>query len=232
MNGQSTAELERNLLVEVAREYEQEGYTVLRRPGKGDLPDFLSDFAPGLVAYGADGNVVVEVKARSTLTKSAYLVSLAKVVEAHPGWRLDLVVGNDREGRVVDADAEALNRREVQDRLAAVRQLLASGQEDAAGLLVWSAAEAALRLLAEREAIELGRDAPSFILDQLYSLGVLSREEYDLFREGVRLRNLIVHGYRAPGPKGDVIGKMLNTVEGLLKGEAAHPTEQHGVAVD
>lgn len=232
MDGQPAAKLEGELLQEIARDYQRRGYWVLQHPGQRELPAFLSDFRPDLVAYGSDEDVVVEVASRSALAKSADLIPLAEAVDARPGWRFELVVVGNRDTLVVGEDAEELDRREIRSRLAAVRYLLGSGQEEAASLLAWSAAEAAMRVRARRERIALERDQPTFILKTLVSLGVVSREEYTLFQEGLRLRNLIVHGYRVPGPNWNAIDKMIGAVEELLVADTAYPAEPHPLPVD
>lgn len=217
----SVASLEHRRLLDVVREYEEQGYRVVRQPNQDELPDFLADFAPDLVAYGPEETVVVEVRSKSTLSGSADLTALTDAVNAVPGWRLDLVVTNPRSMPIVAAGTEELDRAEIQARVGAVRQLLRASQKEAAMLLAWSATEAALRLLARRQDIELERDHPSFIVKKLYSLGVLSREEYEVLQEGLRFRNSIVHGYRSPESKRDVVNELLTEVTGWLEADPA-----------
>lgn len=51
--------LERRSLLKAVREYEAEGYRVLRQPSTFELPEFLSGLRPDLIAYRDNGNVVV-----------------------------------------------------------------------------------------------------------------------------------------------------------------------------
>src|SRR5437764_850914 len=177
---QSAQSLERRRLREVAREYAGQGYKVRLHPGEADLPRFLSSFRPALIAYGPDENVVAEVKSKSTLSESEYLAAFASAAADMPGWRLDLVVTNPKHAPVVDNGAEELDQAEVEARIKAVRELWAVHQEDAAILLAWSAIEAAMRLVAKRESIELENDQPAFVLKKLFSLGLLGREDFAL----------------------------------------------------
>lgn len=233
MGRQSPTSLARKHLLKVAREYEEQGYRVLRQPGQSDLPDSLSGYQPDLIAYGADENVVVVVESGDTLAQSDYLPSLANAVDTMPGWRFELIVTNDRNASVADENAEELDQRDIQRRIAQVRQLLDNGQQDdIAALLAWTIVEAAMRLLARREAIALERDQPTLMLTKLYSLGLVSREEYDLFGKGLHFRNLIVHGYRSPGSNEDVAGKMIDKVAELLKVGVEHSAGQDRMAVD
>ncbi len=216
----SLTRLENKRLLKVAREYEQQGYRVVRRPEKAELPDFLSGFTPDLVAYGAAENVVVEVRSKSTLSGAEDLTPLASAVNATPGWRLDLVVINPRSASVIDARAEELDRDGIRSRVETVRHLLRfaeEDEEDAAALLAWSAAEATLRAVARRHNIALERDQPAFIVKKLYSLGALGREEYEVLQEALRFRNAIVHGYRLPESKQTIVDELMNTVTGWLE---------------
>jgi uncharacterized protein YutE (UPF0331/DUF86 family) len=217
---QSLNRLENKRLLEVAREYERQGYRVVRRPGKAELPDFLSGFTPDLIAYGAAENVVVEVRSKSTLSGAEDLTSLSSAVNATPGWRLDLVVTNPRSASVIDTRAEELDRDGIRARVETVRHLLRvteEDEEDAAALLAWSAAEATLRAVARRHTIALEREQPALIVKKLYSLGALGREEYEVLQEALRFRNAIVHGYRLPESKRAIVDELMNTVTGWLE---------------
>jgi hypothetical protein len=66
----------------------------------------------------------------------------------------------------------------------------------AALLLLWSATEGALRLLARRENIDLESLAPGYVLTRLYTLGLLGREQYQILDEIMRLRNQAAHGFQ------------------------------------
>ena len=215
----STETLEKKRLNSVAREYRKQGYKVLPYPSETDLPSFLSGFQPDLIAYSDKENVVVEVKSKATLSKADYLPSLASAVNSQPGWRLDLIVTNPARQSVVEEEAEELSQPEIYARLESVRQLLSINQEDAATLLAWSAAEATLRLVARRQEIELEENQPLFVINQMYSLGALSRKDYQLLQEGMRVRNLIVHGFRAPESGAAVVRKLMKRTEELLETE-------------
>jgi hypothetical protein len=194
---------------------------VIKRPGQASLPHFLSGFRPDLIAYGPEESVVVEVETKATLPQAHDLIALSDAVNAQPGWRLALIVANDR-STTADGSTEELGDHEIRDRVERVRQLLKLDQKDAAALLAWSAAEATLRLICRREGIRVDRNQPASMTKQLYSLGVLSREEYELLREAFGLRNLIIHGYRSPAGQGRLIGALAGKVEDLLA-STKHP---------
>jgi hypothetical protein len=67
----------------------------------------------------------------------------------------------------------------------------------AALLLVWSAIEGILRLLAARESVELESAAPAYVTSRLYMLGLLDREQYRVLDDAVRIRNRAAHGFQS-----------------------------------
>lgn len=213
----------RSSLLDVANEYKEQGYRVVILPTGEDLPQFLAAFKPDIIAYGNNENVVVEVKTRHMLAEADYLPALADTIDSMTGWRLDLVASNPPTAVTVAQDAEELSHTEIRNRLVTVQQLSNMTQEEAATLLAWSATEAALRLVAKKKGVQLESDHPMFIIKKLFSLGILSREDYDLFYEGMHLRNVIAHGYRSPRLNGNLVGKLTKKVEALLDIDATSP---------
>ena len=169
-----------------------------------------------MIAYNDQESVVVAVKPRADLPASEYLMELADVVNAQQGWRLDLAVVNPKTPPLVDEDVEILGQTEIAARIRAVRQLVKERQDEAAILLAWSTVEAALRLLAEQQNIPLENDQPVYVVKQLYSLGVLSQEDYQVLQKGLRVRTIIVHGFRLPEPEPQLAETLIGKAEELL----------------
>ena len=209
---------------DVVREYEDEGFVVVRDPDQSQLPAFLAPFKPRLVAYGTDGDsqkVVVEVMSRAELRKARYLPDLTGVVDAHEreGWRVDLYVIPPIPA--VDGDVQELDRDGINTRVDTVQDLLRGGQHDAALLIAWSVAEAALRQFARRESVPLKNERPLAVIATLYSVGLLSRADYDFLREAKRARDVIVHGFRSPDLAPDFVLHLLEKVERRFQPVAA-----------
>ena len=80
-------------LEQVAQRYRDEGYDVFVRPERAQVPERVRDFEPDLIATRGNEGVVVEVK-EDRATSRTILTSLnwPKILNAWPGWRLDLVV--------------------------------------------------------------------------------------------------------------------------------------------
>ena len=89
----------------------------------------------------------------------------------------------------------------------------------AALLLLWSATEGALRLLASRENVVLKSLAPAYVVNRLYVLGLLGREQYQTLHEMMRLRNQAAHGFQVAVTSEDLSGistvlkELINEVE-------------------
>jgi Holliday junction resolvase len=84
-----TEQLERERLLELAKEYRQKGYEVLLSPKPEELPDFLRGYRPDMIVRRGEEKVVIEVKSRPSIASAQYLRGLAQAVEEHPVGELN-----------------------------------------------------------------------------------------------------------------------------------------------
>ena len=85
--------MEQETLERVAQRYRDEGYQVVVRPAAEQIPPFIADFEPDLIAIRGNESVIVEIKVnRMDLSSDHQISHLAEIVNSRPGWRLDLVV--------------------------------------------------------------------------------------------------------------------------------------------
>jgi hypothetical protein len=189
----------RQKLEEIAAEYEARGYDVLVEPGPENLPTLLADFRPDLVARGPHESVVIEVKVGTETAVSERFRDLAETFQRQPGWRFSLVVIDPRSDEVIPPTQQLLDQKDIVERLGRANELLKMGATDAAFLLLWVWVEALLRHLATREGLPLERVPSSSLMKELFSLGILSRSEYDVAQRAFDVRNTLVHGFRATG---------------------------------
>jgi len=104
----------------------------------------------------------------------------------------------------------------LEQRTQNAEDLLRSGQNEAAFLLLWSALEGILRHLGERAQLPLANLPPSALMRELYSAGEISREEFEMLVGLFPLRNQLVHGF---GLRADLeAGQLLILVKSLLAG--------------
>jgi uncharacterized protein YutE (UPF0331/DUF86 family) len=179
-------------LYEIADEYKLRGYKVTISPSPRQLPEFLRHYEPDLIAEGPDDSVVVEFKSRRKASEAGRWAELARMIQQHPGWRLDLVLGGERQ----QERPVTIDRTEIERRLKDATRLASENRGDAALLLTWSAAEAAMRLASREQEVDLPDYRPATVITRLYSDGIIDREDYDLLMQTMRLRNAVAHGFR------------------------------------
>src|SRR4051794_3094551 len=86
----------------VAEQYRSEGYEVVVRPGRDQLPESLAGFALDLIARRGKETVAVEVKRRDQLYDVG---EHSELVRALPDWNYDLVVLPNGDGDSSGTDA-------------------------------------------------------------------------------------------------------------------------------
>ena len=182
---------ERHRLAVIASEYQDQGYDVQVQPSPDRLPDFLSGFEPDLIATGKGETVVVEVKNRSELKNVTSITALEEILRNRPGWRFELII----DGTVTE-QRQTINIAQIRASLTEAEELQQNKHLTAALLLLWSAAEGALRLLADRESVELESLAPAYVVKRLYMIGLLEREQYQVLDETMKLRSHAAHGFQ------------------------------------
>jgi hypothetical protein len=183
-------ESKRDLLRRIAADYRTQGCEVKVQPGPGDLPDFLTDFQPDLIVSGKGETIVIDVKTRGELKDIQTVEGLQSILQNRPGWRFELIIdGTGTEPR------ETLSSSQIRAMLEEGIELQQRAHSAAALLLLWSATEGALRLLASRENVELESLAPGYVITLLYTLGLLGREQYQTLDGAMRLRHQAAHGF-------------------------------------
>jgi REase_AHJR-like len=207
-----STERERRRLDSVASEYQERGYEVKVRPAAADLPDFMVGFEPDLIARGNGESVVVEVKARNEFENNREVAAIEALVRNRPGWRFELIIDG------LDSDeGSLLGPHQIETSLEEANELQMRGHVVAGLLLLWSATEGILRLLAEREKVELESPAPEYMTKRLYTLGLLGRDQYRILDEAVRLRNQAAHGFQVSATQQD-LAKVAAVARELLTG--------------
>ena len=200
---------ERERLDRIADEYRAKGYDVLVEPSGPDLPPFLGNHRPDLIARKGEERLVIELRPSSSEAGQTQLRGLAERIEREPGWRFVLISTSPAEELLPGERLALLSELEVEEHLRQAQSLLESGQLEAALLLSWAAVEGQLRALAKREEIPLPRPETLTLLRQLVTLGLIDRDHYRALSEAFRARSAVAHGFR---PEGDID----STVRALL----------------
>ena len=173
-----------------AREYRRLGYDVMEQPRGDVLPPFLRAFAPDLVVMKDDDRAVVEIKTRESLIGSNEFVELAKTIEAHAGWRLELISLGRRKPAV-----EELSQDGLEGLLAAGLSAFESGQRGLSLIYLVSVLDELVRDVATRHRIK-GRDrSASAIIQELAFQGIIGEETANVLDWAWKRRNAMVHGH-------------------------------------
>lgn len=212
-----TTTLEHQRLMEVAREYRKRGYHVIIEPRSEELPTFLASFQIDMLAQSVEENVIIEVRTQESLTHVPELDAIAQAIENEPSWRFELIVTNPKDRSLLQfKGATSLDLSDIIYRLSEARQLSDQEHGEAALLLAWSATEALLRSIADKEAISISRGTIDLV-KSLFTYGVLDKEQYQILREGSQARNTVSHGYQEQSSLVNTLEQVLSVANQLVK---------------
>lgn len=214
---EATFTLERQRARAVAQEYLSKGYEVIEEPAPDQLPDFLSDYRPDLLIRRGNEVTIVEVKSKSSLSKYPQVRDLARLLQGKPGWNFELILVAEGENLNVPEGVHPFEREDVVRGIEAAEALLKAGFPEAALLLAWSTVEATVRLLAEEEGIPLDRLSPPYILKQVVTEGLISKDDYNFLLDAIKYRNALVHGFKVTYFDSALVRNLISTVKSILE---------------
>ena len=110
---EATTSRERQRARAIAEEYRRKGYEVIEQPLPEQLPEFLANYHPDILVKRSDEAIIVEVKSRSSLTKDPQIRELARLVQAEPHWKFELVLVGEEEQLGVPEGARTLERDDI-----------------------------------------------------------------------------------------------------------------------
>jgi hypothetical protein len=204
-----------------AEQYRKEGYTIVVRPGRTELPEGLAGHNVDLLARKGQETVAVQVRRRDQLYD---VEPAATEVNALPGWRFDLVVVPVNGRDEVPSNGATPSVGEVESLLGEAEQLLGHGTPRAAFLIAWSAAEGAMREAARRRGLGVEAAVPRFLLKTLLANGLISREDYDRLQHSGDVRSRLAHGL-SPGQTDENDIRFLVAFARQLLTEESQPSE-------
>jgi uncharacterized protein YutE (UPF0331/DUF86 family) len=187
--------MEHESLATIAQQYREEGYDVVVEPREAEIPAFIAGFKPDIIVTGGADRIIVEVKKnRTDLSNDPDVSRLAEVVNAEPGWRLDVVV-LEPETMLEKSAKEAFepSDTELAQILRAAEDLADQGYASYAYVVAWGGLEAAMRRI-QKGAELYGKSTPTELMRTLYGNGFLNKEQFDRLKETYIIRSQVVHG--------------------------------------
>ena len=195
---------------EVVKEYKSKGYSVIENPSKNDVPKFLNNFIPDLIAKKNEDNVIIEIKISSNTNRNQFLEleNIAKIIEKEKYWRFELIITNPKEYN--DNNGELLSDNEIISRIDTSKKIL-EDDINIAFLSLWTVFETIARKNLPNELYK--NNTINGIIKNLYSKSLINHQEYKNLDDFLKNRNNIIHGFNSEITKPD----FENLLELILK---------------
>jgi uncharacterized protein YutE (UPF0331/DUF86 family) len=205
--------MEQEKIAAIADEYRGKGYAVRVQPLADDLPPFLKEFEPDVVAISPTESVVAQVRSASRFDAEENY-KLAETIERTPGWRFEVFFVNPPVAPDIPAQEDLADDEQVNRMLENAETLSKEGHIEAAGLIAYSALETILRRRAQSAAPQVERQSSARVLNQFYELGTLNPQTFEKLYQLMQFRNAVAHGFepRAAAPS---IPEMIEEIRHL-----------------
>ena len=217
----------RVVLERIASEFRLQGYDVLVEPRGSELPAFLADATPDLIAHRENEHLVIEVTRSPKDADREQLGIIAERIARQAGWQFVLMAPRAQEetdtSELTTADESAI--RELLKEADAISQL---DMPAAALMAAWAAAEGAARLVITRSGIRVSRSDTASLVRTLASEGLITDDDFRLLNDAHRLRSAIAHG-RQP-VRGDAVSRAQKSTQDLIQFASRMLTELRSAA--
>ena len=200
----------------IAKRYEEQGYVVTLDPPSSEFPFSLGSYRPDILAKKGDEKIIVDVKMAGTRGDAEAYLRLDQEIQRHPGWRFLFVSVTEEElQEQISSITGSPDLKRIQEQLAKIDKL--AEKEELAGMLLpqlWTVYLSALRLLALYDGLPTEQYSDLSFLNQAYSTGLLSFDEYESARRLMKIRNRAVYSLDSPETPTDweLLREMVDTV--------------------
>jgi len=211
---------ELNKIRQVANDYKKNGYNVIVEPRGTDIPSFVKNYQPDIIATSDNDNVIIEVKTRSDFSTIDKLRDIADIVNKRKNWRFELIVTTTKQETQNETERQIteLDLSEIEENLKAVKSILEQDLYSSAFVLTWATLESIGRQLLLEDKKKLNNRTPLVLIKTLFSFGYLTRTDLESLEKLFVVRNQVVHGYKVKGLDKKTVDKLLSITE-KLKGE-------------
>lgn len=179
----------------IAKRYEEKGYVVTINPESSVIPFSLGRYRPDILATKGTENLIIEVKSAGAKVNSDIYFNVDQETQKHPGWKFLLVtVSNSELDDQTSSRLDGIDVARIKDRLETLDR--AAEMPELAELVLpqlWTVYMSALRLFALQDGLEVDNYSDLSLLNQAYSTGILSFDDYESAKRLMYIRNQIVH---------------------------------------
>lgn len=213
-----TRQTEYNKIRQVARDYEKNGYKVIIEPRGSNIPSFIKNYQPDLIATSDKENVIIEVKTRSDFATIERLRDIAEVINKKENWRFELIVTSTKQESQTENDRLNIDLEisEIEKNIKETKTILKQGLYSAAFVLCWANLESLSRQLLLEDKKKLTSKMPLVLIKTLFSFGLLTRTDYDSLEKLFMIRNQIVHGYKVKDLDKKSVERLITITEKLM----------------
>jgi len=210
-------QIEQNKIRQVAKDYEKNGYKVIIEPHGTNIPYFIKDYQPDIIATSEKDNVIIEVKTRSNFSTIDKLRDIADIVNNRENWRFELIVTTSKQEvqSEIDRSTIELGLTEIERNFKTVKTAIKQELYPSAFILLWAMLESIARQLLLEDKKKLNSRTSLVVIKTLFSFGHLTRKELDTLEKFFVIRNQIVHGYKVTGFNKKMVERLLSIVEKL-----------------
>jgi Holliday junction resolvase len=188
----------------LAKELEDQGYSVVFEPDPSQLPFSLMNYRPDLIATGAAGNLIVEVRTRSDSRSIERYKQIAEEVAKHSGWRFMLSTIDEPYQNESAEIKQELSDDAIIRALSKVDLLVGSDSYEMAVPTLWSIFISGMRSSGRRKGLPMDATNDRSVINYMYSLGQISASEYEESNAFLSIRNKLIHTFDAELSKNQV----------------------------
>lgn len=177
----------------IAKELEDNGYAVFLEPAPEQIPFSLGGYRPDLLATKDNDNLIIEIKSKKSAKILERYRKVADIIQAHPGWKFLVKTFADAPRIEETAAPSVSDIKTIAKHLEKAERAASSDAPELAIPYLWNIIISLLRNKAIDTAPKFSELPDRSLINQLYSLGELSVEQYEALRKWQELRNQAIH---------------------------------------
>jgi REase_AHJR-like len=178
---------------QVGKELESYGYSVMFTPSSEHIPFSLEGYTPDLLATKHGEHLIIEIKPRSSAEHAARFRKIIDIVEKHPGWKFLIKTISDIPDDQTRDAGELIGIDAIESYVQKADRIVETGSPELSIPYFWNALISVLRLRASRESVPFVELTDRSLINHLYTMGLISSDDYEKLKEWNHLRNEVVH---------------------------------------